>query len=54
MPIIIRCSSCGFVFYSGDKLRSIEVILRDWGFKCPVCGSPLSRRPINVLVGDEA
>ena len=55
MPIIIRCHSCGFVLYrkdaSDDKpIKDIEHVLREWGYKCPVCGSPLSKRPINVVV----
>lgn len=57
MPIIIRCHSCGFVLYMYDSRkkeppRSIEVALREWGFKCPVCGSPLSRVPLRVFAGD--
>jgi len=46
MPIIIRCHSCGFVLYNGNQLRSIDEILRQWGYKCPVCLSPLSKTPI--------
>ncbi len=46
VPIIIRCHSCGFVLYNGNQLRSIDEILRQWGYKCPVCLSPLSKTPI--------
>ena len=50
MPIIIRCHSCGFVLYNGNELRSIDLILREWGYRCPVCLSPLSPRPIGFKV----
>jgi hypothetical protein len=50
MPIIIRCHSCGFVLYRGDQLRSIDEVLRVWGYKCPVCMSPLSTRPLGMKV----
>ena len=50
MPIIIRCHSCGFVLYNGNELRSIDLILREWGYKCPVCMSPLSKVPLRVKV----
>ena len=46
MPIIIRCRSCGFVLYRGDQLKSIDEVLREWGYRCPVCLSPLSKTPI--------
>ncbi len=51
MPIIIRCHSCGFVLARigetpNGGLPSIEVILRAWGYRCPVCLSPLSKTPI--------
>ena len=44
--IIIRCHSCGFVLYRGNQLRSIDEVLRQWDYKCPVCMSPLSKTPI--------
>ena len=50
MPIIIRCHSCGFVLYNGNELRSIDLILREWGYRCPVCMSPLSRTPLRTKV----
>jgi len=50
MPIIIRCHSCGFVLYNGNELRSIDLILREWGYRCPVCMSPLSRIPLRAKV----
>ena len=53
MAIIIRCHSCGFVLavigaedVKKGGLRSIDLVLREWGYRCPVCMSPLSRRPI--------
>jgi len=51
VPIIIRCHSCGFILAKIERipngsLPSIEVILRQWGYKCPVCLSPLSKTPI--------
>jgi hypothetical protein len=50
MPIIIRCRSCGFVLYRGNELRSIDEVLRVWGYRCPVCMSPLSTRPLGMKV----
>jgi hypothetical protein len=54
MPIIIRCHSCGFILYQGDELRSIDLILRMWDYKCPVCMSPLSRTPLGIKVVSNA
>jgi len=50
MPIIIRCHSCGFVLYNGNELKSIDLVLREWGYRCPVCMSPLSRVPLKTRV----
>jgi Zn finger protein HypA/HybF involved in hydrogenase expression len=51
VPIIIRCHSCGFILYQGNELKSIDVVLREWGYRCPVCMSPLSKTPIRWEVG---
>ncbi len=48
MPIIIRCHSCGFILYQGNELKSIDVVLREWGYRCPVCMSPLSTWPLDI------
>jgi hypothetical protein len=50
MPIIIRCHSCGFTLYQGNELKSIDMVLREWGYKCPVCMSPLSTWPLDTKV----
>ena len=50
MPIIIRCRSCGFILYQGNELKSIDAVLRGWGYRCPVCMSPLSTWPLAVKV----
>jgi len=50
MPIIIRCHSCGFVLYNSNELKSIDLVLREWGYRCPVCMSPLSRIPLRTKV----
>jgi len=50
MPIIIKCHSCGFVLYNGNELKSIDLVLREWGYRCPACLSPLSPRPIGFKV----
>jgi hypothetical protein len=50
MPIIIRCRSCGFILYQGNELKSIDEVLRVWGYKCPVCLSPLSTQPLDMKV----
>jgi Zn finger protein HypA/HybF involved in hydrogenase expression len=42
MPLIVKCHSCGFVLYQGRDLKSLEVILRRWGYRCPCCLSPLA------------
>ncbi len=55
MPIIIRCHSCGFVLAVIGKeatqngVLSIEVTLRQWGYRCPVCMSPLSKSTRTIL-----
>ena len=52
MPIIIRCHSCGFVLAVIGKeatqngVPSIDTLLRQWGYRCPACLSPLSKTPI--------
>ncbi|WP_243676073.1 hypothetical protein [Vulcanisaeta distributa] len=52
MPIIIKCHSCGFTFYSDQQLKSVDEVLRQWGgYRCPpVCLSPLSKMPITMHV----
>ena len=50
MPIIIKCNSCGFILYQGNELVSIESVLRKWGYRCPVCMSPLSNKPLRFTV----
>jgi len=50
MPIIIKCHSCGFILYQGNELRSIDLVLREWGYRCPVCLSPLSPKPVEFKV----
>jgi Zn finger protein HypA/HybF involved in hydrogenase expression len=46
VPITIRCHSCGFILYQGNELKSIDVALREWSYRCPACLSPLSKTPI--------
>ena len=55
MPIIIRCHSCGFVLAKigevpNGGLPSIDTILRAWGYRCPVCLSPLIPWPLHIKV----
>jgi len=50
MPLIIKCHSCGFILYQGNELKSIDLVLREWGYRCPVCMSPLSRTPLRTKV----
>jgi hypothetical protein len=50
MPIIIKCHSCGFILYQGNELKSIDAVLREWGYRCPVCMSPLSNKPVRFIV----
>ena len=42
MPIIVKCSSCGFILYKSNQPKPIESILMQWDFRCPCCMSPLS------------
>lgn len=55
MPLTIRCYSCGFVLYRGSSLKTIDDVLREWGFRCPKCLSPLSKSPeqVEVHVGED-
>ena len=41
MPLTVVCHSCGFVLYSGREPKSVDDILRKWGYRCPCCLSPL-------------
>ena len=41
MPITIKCWSCGFVLYQGKDLKSVDDILKRWGYRCPCCLSTL-------------
>ncbi|WP_069808127.1 hypothetical protein [Vulcanisaeta thermophila] len=50
MAIIIKCHSCGFVFHADEQLRSIDDVLKQWGYRCPVCLSPLSKIPLSMSV----
>jgi len=50
MPLIIKCHSCGFILYQGNELKSIDLVLREWSYRCPVCMSPLSRTPLRTKV----
>ena len=57
MPIIIRCHSCGFVLAVIGKeatqqngVPSIDTLLKQWGYRCPACLSPLSKTPIRWKV----
>lgn len=51
MPLVIRCHSCGFVFFQGEELHSLDVVLRQWGYKCPICMSPVGNH-VWTRVGD--
>ena len=31
-------------------MRSIDSVLREWGYRCPVCMSPLSNKPLRFTV----
>jgi len=41
MPITIVCASCGFILYQGKDPKSVDDVLRRWGYRCPCCLSPL-------------
>ena len=36
--------------YQGNELKSIDLVLKEWGYRCPVCMSPLSRTPLRTKV----
>ncbi len=38
---MVVCHSCGFVLYSGKEPKSIDDVLRKWGYRCPCCLSIL-------------
>ena len=42
-PIIIKCRHCGFTFYNGKDLKEPNQILKEYGFLCPCCLSPIPR-----------
>ena len=50
MPIEFKCSNCGFIFYKGNQLRSIDDILKQWGFRCPVCLSIVEIKPLKFKI----
>ena len=50
MPIVIKCHSCGFIFYQGNQLKSIDDVLKQWGNRCPVCLSLLETKPIRFKI----
>ncbi len=41
MPVVVVCHSCGFVLYSGREPKSVDDVLRKWGYRCPCCLSAL-------------
>ena len=41
MPITIQCSSCGFILYQGKDPKSVDDVLKKWGYRCPCCLSVL-------------
>ena len=41
MPLIVQCSSCGFILYKGKDPKSVEDVLKKWDYRCPCCLSVL-------------
>jgi len=50
MAIEYVCRWCGFVLYSGDRLKSTEDVAKYWGGRCPRCLSPISKVPQRIEV----
>ena len=44
MPVVVKCESCGFIFYKGNQLKSVDDILRLYGYRCPCCLSIIESR----------
>ena len=45
MMIVVRCGSCGFVFYYGGVKPVKHVVAGD---RCPRCGKPLNKTGFKV------
>lgn len=43
MPIIIKCSSCGYIFGQTTNPNSIHEILKKYGYRCPCCMSLIDK-----------
>ena len=44
MPLIVKCSNCGYIFYYSSSVIPLEEILASLPQRCLRCGKPLRRR----------
>jgi len=59
MPVVYRCSRCGFILYvfarvgqTTSGLRTPSEIIYMYGGQCPRCGKPLKKPRLNNVVVD--
>jgi DNA-directed RNA polymerase subunit RPC12/RpoP len=53
MPFIIKCANCGYLFYYGLSIESLETILKPLN-KCPQCGKKIEKDPSKIKTIIEA
>lgn len=49
MPFIIKCSRCGYLFYYGLSIESLDVILKPLD-TCPQCGAKVEKNPMKFKI----
>ena len=49
MPLIIKCSKCGRIFYYGMRLLSIKKIMKGF-LKCDKCGREIKIDPEKIKI----
>ncbi len=47
MPFIVKCAGCGYLFYYGLSIESLETILKPLN-KCPHCGKKMEEDPSKI------
>ena len=53
MPFKIQCSNCGYLFYYGSSIDSLEMILKP-GKECPQCEKEIEKDPKKIHYRIEA
>jgi len=44
MPLIVKCSNCGYIFYYSSNVIPLEEILASLPQRCLRCGKPLKKK----------